>query len=243
MEIAIIETGSPDDEFRVTLGGYYEMFLAAFAKLNTDINLKNYAVYQNQVLPKVNAHDGFLITGSPLGVYEDHAFIEPLKKFVCDVIDADYPIVGICFGHQLMAEAMGGKTVKSPKGWGVGVHHYQISSTLAGQSKIRKYFQGINDLSCLVSHQDQVVELSSNIELIAGSQFCANGILGYGKGNGLSFQMHPEFTNEFAENLLDSRVDRIDPDVFQTAKASFSSESDSLTMMKIIHAFFNDYGK
>lgn len=236
LRLAVIETGTPAKNLRENFGGYYEMFTTVFASARPDIELVNFPVYLDLALPDMRGFDGALITGSPYGVYEEHDFIAPLKDFIHREMATNTPIVGICFGHQIMAEALGGQVEKSEKGWGVGIHTYEIDNNqeLASSS----LFDSVKTISCLLSHQDQVVSLSKFINRIGGSSFCPNGILDYMNGRGLSFQMHPEFTVDFASTLLNSRRERIDPATFDEAKVSFSLESNRAMMITIIIDFF-----
>ncbi len=247
MKVAILETGAPAQPLQSKFGGYFEMFCAAFKEINSSAQFTNFPVYLDSKFPDLEEFQGYIISGSPFGVYEDHAFIEPLSVFIRESINSGVPIVGICFGHQLMAEAMGGRVEKSSKGWGVGMHNYTISRLQAGSEggpATALFLDSDHEsLSCLVSHQDQVVGLSPEITQIGGSSFCPNGILSYGAGNGLSFQMHPEFTNEFASALLESRLDRIDIDCAAKARDSFAHISNRFEILKKIQAFFDIYAK
>ncbi len=248
IKLALIETGTPAPPLRARFGGYYDMFHQAFATESPEIELVNFPVYQDLVFPDVTQFDGVLISGSPYGVYEDHDFIPPLKDFIRREMTCGTAIAGICFGHQIMAEAMGGKVEKSDKGWGVGVHTYALSKDVTQSEGITQknslftnIFKDYDTLSCLLSHQDQVVSLSPSIQRLGGSEFCPNGILEYGKGNGVSFQMHPEFTLEFAEALLDSRRDRIDSITVSDAQVSFGTVSDRTAMITMLRRFFKNH--
>ena len=109
-----------------------------------------------------DAADGWLITGSRHAVYEDHPFIAPLED-----ADARYaasvPLVGVCFGHQMIAQAMGGKVVKFAGGWSVGRQVYDF---------------GGEPLALNAWHQDQVVERPPGAQVVASSPFCENAALG-----------------------------------------------------------------
>src|SRR5690606_28142769 len=125
-----------------------------------------YETFRNGALPKPADFDGLLITGSPAGVYEDHVWIAPLEHLVRETAKAGKPQVGICFGHQLMAKAFGGEVRKSDKGWGVGVHHYDVTADTPWMAPMQ------GKISCAVSHQDQVIAPPPGAKVIAGSDFC-----------------------------------------------------------------------
>lgn len=234
--IAILETGSPAAPLRQAHGGYGDMFIEAFAPFASFSWTVLDPYLTNQFPPHEN-YDGYLITGSPFGVYEDHAFIPGLEEFIRIGIKKSVPMVGICFGHQVMAMAVGAQVQKSRKGWGVGVHRYTLGPDAV------EFFGPIpseKSLRCIVSHQDQVLSIPDDVRCLGGSEFCPNGILQYGDGPALSFQMHPEFTNAFSLELLNSRRDKIGPNRVAEAVESFEGPSDKDTILKAIVQIFSN---
>lgn len=136
------------------------------------------------------------MTGSRHGAYDDLDWIPTLEEFIRKTYAAGVPIIGICFGHQVIAQALGGKVEKFSGGWSVGHTDYAHG--------------GENEKSLMAMHQDQVTELPKEATVIASNEFCANAGLAY-KGNALSFQPHPEFTPEFTEELIRIRAGTIVP--------------------------------
>jgi GMP synthase-like glutamine amidotransferase len=120
MKLAILETGYPPGNLADEFGDYSEMFQRL---LGPGFEVKSFDV-QSGVLPAADGHNAYLITGSPAGVYDPLPWIAPLEQFIRDAGDAK--MVGICFGHQAMAEALGGHVEKSEKGWGAGLHRYTV---------------------------------------------------------------------------------------------------------------------
>ncbi|WP_428035954.1 type 1 glutamine amidotransferase [Amphritea sp.] len=133
--------------------------------------------------------DGWIITGSPASAYEPREWIAKLESLVRAIDQAGIPLIGICFGHQLIAQALGGVVTKADAGWGLGVDIYQPTET--GQSLL-----GGNPLALHIIHQDQVTELPERAELLAGSAFCQNGVLRYDQ-HIFTVQAHPEFGREY----------------------------------------------
>ena len=166
--------------------------------------------------------DGWLITGSKFGAYEDHDWIPQLEVFLRDTFSQGVPIVGVCFGHQILAQALGGKVEKFAGGWAVGPAEYESQ-------------QGIDRI--MAWHQDQVVELPKGAEVLSSSEFCQYAMLGYGD-NALTIQPHPEFTAEFMADLIACRRDVLPSHIADQAAASLSVDLTSARFAEIFEAFF-----
>ena len=230
MKIAIIETGRPPGE----LAGKYPSYPAMFEKMleGEGFSFSAVAVEAAADLPAPDAFDGLLITGSPAGVYEGHAWIGPLERLVRSTAAAGKPQIGICFGHQLMAQAFGGEVSKSDKGWGVGVHEYDVHEQLSWMRP------ALRRIACAVSHQDQVIVPPDGARVLAGSTFCPHGVLSYAQGPAVSFQPHPEFEHGFARDLLSLRRGRMATAVADEGFASLLARSDRQVIAGWIASFF-----
>jgi GMP synthase-like glutamine amidotransferase len=194
--LGILETGAPPADLKQRFGSYGDMFRQL---LGPEYEYSYYDVRNGQLPAHGQRHDGYLITGSASGVYDGDPWIEELKGFV-QGISGRTPLVGICFGHQVMAEAYGGKVTKSPKGWGVGLHSYEITRRADWMKT-----DDVPSLSIPVSHQDQIVELPEDATVLASSSFTPYAVLEYPQRRAISFQAHPEFSPEYATALIDLR--------------------------------------
>lgn len=202
MKIGILMTGHAVPEVLEALGDYDAMF----ARL-LDGNGFEFASYdcEGGVIPGSPSEcDGWLITGSKHGVYEDHPWIPPLEQFIRDVYDDGRPLIGVCFGHQIIAQALGGKVEKFSGGWSVGHTTYDIAGA---PSSLNAW------------HQDQVTELPDGAEVIGSSDFCANAALVYGDKI-WTIQPHPEFTSEMIDFLLKFRGPGVVPDTILSDAAT-----------------------
>ncbi|MGD9799554.1 MAG: gamma-glutamyl-gamma-aminobutyrate hydrolase family protein [Parvularculaceae bacterium] len=220
MRIAIIETGAPPEQLSDKHPSYPKMMERMLAPLAPKFSFTTYETFRNGVLPRPGDFDGLLITGSPAGVYEDHVWIAPLEDLVRDTAKAGKPQVGICFGHQLMAKAFGGEVKKSEKGWGVGVHHYEVAGDASWMTPAK------GKISCAVSHQDQVITPPPGAKALAGSDFCEFGALSFAQGPAISFQMHPEFEHDYAADLIGVRRNRFGETLSEEGLDSLKKQSD-----------------
>jgi len=140
-------------------------------------------------------YDGYIVTGAPAGVYDGDPWIAELLAFL-RAARGRARLAGFCFGHQAMAQAFGGKVIKSPKGWGVGLHTYDIAQRPAWMDASAAF-------SLSAAHQDQVVELPPGATVLAGSAFCPNGLISYDGASAISCQLHPEFAPAFSAALIE----------------------------------------
>lgn len=230
--IGILKTGEIHGSLLDKHGHYVEMFRDFLTRTDAEINVEGYSVVDGVFPESFKSCDGWLITGSRFGVYDDLPWMEPLKVFIREAIENDVPVVGICFGHQIMAEAMGGKVIKSELGWGVGVHSYKINKKAEWMDPKK------DDVLIHAMHQDQVATLPKDSEALAQSEFCRYAAISY-KDKALSFQGHPEFSREYERDLIFLRKDTIPKERAEKAIASLSQEVDNDTLSKWIVGFFS----
>jgi GMP synthase-like glutamine amidotransferase len=216
--IGIIQTGLPADALITEHGTYSTMFqnLITDDGKKQDVDFRTFSIVDGAPMPTVEACDAWVITGSAHGVYDQLPWIPELERFSRTAIETCAPIIGICFGHQLMVQAQGGKVVKSDKGWGVGIHSYDL--TVSGSSVLPG-----TQIASVASHQDQVTELPAGTTVLASSRFCNFGALQHGK-TAFSFQFHPEFTVGYATASLARKVTKIDPAVYTKGINSLSNQ-------------------
>ncbi|HEY0043957.1 MAG TPA: type 1 glutamine amidotransferase [Allosphingosinicella sp.] len=224
MRIAILETGKPPAELAPRFGSYADMFADL---LGPGFETTAFDVMAGEFPPSPEAFHAYLVTGSPAGVYEDHQWIEPLKAFL-RAAKGKAKILGICFGHQIMAEAFGGKVEKSSRGWGVGLQTLEVCNPAP-------FMNGEARVSIPASHQDQIVVQPPETIVLAANDFSPFGVLAYTDQDALSMQFHPEFDPAFAKALIETRRDRLpDPDA---ALASLDAPNDRAAVTAWIRKF------
>ncbi len=233
MKIGILETGRPPEGLEQH-GTYAQMFERL---LGPDLDYAVYPVIDDVFPETVDEVDGWLVTGSRFGVYDEAPWIRRLEAFLRQVVAARVPVVGICFGHQILASALGARVEKAEAGWGVGPHAYELVERPAWLDGAAERFT-LNAM-----HQDQVLSLPPGARLVARSAFCPFAALAYGD-HAISFQAHPEFDNAYERDLVALRRGRVIPaEVADPALAAIGAEGeapDAATTAGWMRRFFAD---
>jgi GMP synthase-like glutamine amidotransferase len=224
--ITIIETGVVNERYRARYGSYPQMFQRMIRAENASIDFDVVSIPGGDPFPDPKSLQAILITGSSAGVYDELDWIAPLEDFVRASYAKQIPMVGVCFGHQLMAQALGGIVRKSEKGWGIGRHVYDIAP---GNGVI----EGAR-IAIAASHQDQVIEPPQGARTILSSSFTEHAGLLYGNGAALSVQPHPEFETGYAHVCCELREGKAPDALVAQAKASLAEPVDNARLGRAI---------
>lgn len=203
MKIGILEAVTMPDSLQ-RYGSFVDLFANLLDAEKEGYELERYFVIDEEFPSSVSSCEAYLITGSTHDAYADIPWINTLKQLVRDIHASGRPLIGVCFGHQLIAEALGGKVEKYIGGWGVGRHQYEFHQTPVGPRCEQ------NSLTMNAFHQDQIIRLPAGAEVFASSEFCQYAGVAYGN-NTLSVQAHPEFTIEFETDLTADKVAAVVP--------------------------------
>ena len=219
-----------DPECRARFGDYADMFATALGDaLGLGASFEFFDVRRGRYPDRVEACDGYLITGSRASVYEDKPWIDRLGDFVRELNDARAKTVGICFGHQLVAAALGGVVDRADVGWGVGVHAWDVVDD-APWMRPR-----LGEVRLLASHQDQVQVLPREARLLAASDFCPNAAFAI-DNHVFAVQGHPEFTRDYARFLMCRRREALG-DAFARGMESLHEPTDEAVVAQWIARF------
>lgn len=237
MHIGILRTDAVPDQFQGTHGDYPSMFRAVLAHrvaqpralVGRNIEFSVFSPFEGE-LPSPDACDAYVITGSRHSVYDDLPWMPPLVEWLREALAAGRKVIGICFGHQLLAHFFGGKTARAEFGWCVGVHSNQV---LAEYPWMQPPVDRFNLVS---SHRDQVQELPEGAKRFAASRSCPTA--GFVMGSQvLTFQGHPEFTVSYAADLLEMRRETLGEPVYQAGVESLGERTDQLLVARWILNF------
>ncbi len=233
MKIGILKCDSTMEHFRKDYGDYPDMFISLFQSVDPKLEFETYDVILGEYPKNLCDNDIYLISGSRYGVNDGDKWIDDLEKFVLNIQSCKHPLIGICFGHQMIAKAFGGKTELAPQGWGAGVQNYKKILTKPWMNPDLEQF------SILSFHQDQVTKLPEGAVLIAESNFCPYSA--YYIGDWLiSFQGHPELTKDYVRALLYQRKNILGQEILECSIKSLENQIQPEVIAKWILNFMHN---
>lgn len=230
MKVGLLECDHVREELLHIAGDYNQMFPSLFSKVAPDWEFEFYDVCNNVFPESADACDVYICTGSKSSVYDNEPWISRLKEFVREIQYSGKVYIGVCFGHQMLGEALGGKVRKSEVGWCVGVHHFETVTFQNWMIPARSSF----DL--LMMCQDQVIELPEGAVLLAETSDCPIAMFQVGD-NMLGIQAHPEFPKAYDQALMELRVERIGSAKVDLAIASLELPTHEIIVAEWIKNF------
>jgi GMP synthase-like glutamine amidotransferase len=206
------------------------MFERLLNSADPSLTFQTWRCHDGDIPSDTGAVDAWLITGSKFGVNDGSDWIEALCSFVRELWQAGRPLVGVCFGHQLIAKALGGEVVKNERGWGVGMSFNRVSERAAWMEPWQE------GLDLVVSHQDQVRQLPDRAKVLAASDFCPIYLMQVGE-TFLGIQGHPEFTKDYSADLMAFKRDILPDNRRREGLASLHAPVDDQVIVRWILNF------
>ncbi|WP_076409693.1 GMP synthase [Shewanella sp. UCD-KL12] len=229
MNIGILQCDDVTEALQDKHGNYPEMFARLFNSVEEHLEFSTYRVIDGEFPESIDICDAYITTGSRYGANDSYEWIQELQTFICQLHHARKKLIGICFGHQMMAKALGGTVEKSSKGWGVGINTSRVTHTEEWMER------GHNEISLVVSHQDQVKQLPPGAVILAASEFCPHYMMQINQ-HFIGIQGHPEFSKLYSKDLMNARRDRIPHERIESGIESLSlSVDDKLVTQWLIN--------
>lgn len=233
MKLTILEVGDVPADLQAEFKSYPLMFIDMFAAVDADFEYETIQISHGEPLPDIADVQAVLLPGAVAGVYDALDWMEPLREFIRRAYARNIPMVGVCFGHQIIADALGGDVRKSEKGWGIGRHVYDVVKPLEFVDDIGP------QIAIAASHQDQVITPPAEAEVFLSTDFTPNAGLIYENAVTMSVQPHPEFNRDYIAALIEARRGtKLTQDVADKAIASLDKPLEGAKFAKAITRFF-----
>lgn len=230
MKLCVLDNDVLDPEVAPTYASYGAMFVRLLGDAGANWSFDLFNTTQGQYPASFDGYDAVLLTGSRADAFSQEPWVLSLRQRVAQLLQAKKRLVGVCFGHQLIALCLGAQVGRAPQGWGTGRMRYQWHAPELPQA------QGRTEIALLASHQDQVFELPAGATLLASSEFCPVAAFAVG-GDVFCVQPHPEFVEDYSAYLLDKRRVRLGEDHYTASRESLTLGHDGLQVARMIVAF------
>lgn len=237
MRVGILQCDTVRSELRPAYGDYPDMFRRLLGPVLEDTEFPAWNLAAGEFPDRTGEEcDAWLFTGSQYGVEDEAEWIARAHRLVADLHGAGRPMVGVCFGHQLIANALGGRAGRAEAGWGVGVHAVEVHARPGWMEP------ALERLHLPVSHRDQVHALPPGARRLAGSRFCPHAMFEL-DGRVLALQGHPEFRRGYVRALLDRRRERLGETVYRDGVTSLARPVDRARVAGWIARFLRQAGR
>lgn len=236
LKLAILETDVLRPALKPTYHSYGRMFTALLNQVDFSGDIEVFPVIDGKYPESIDDFDAYLITGSQHDAFADDDWIVQLRAYCKTLFEAGKPIIGICFGHQLLAHALGGEAGRADRGWGLGVMTYDFDDK--ARAALPDFVDQAEPVSLLISHRDQVLTLPPGAETLLTNDFCRYAAY-HIPDRVLCFQGHPEFTKDYTQSLLKYREGDITAEQMQSVVDSLADEHQGARIARWMRDFLD----
>ena len=232
MNLCILDNDILDGHLADTYGSFGNIFVQLFDRIGAGWSSQVFHTQLGQYPASFDAFDAVLLTGSRADSFSDEPWVVELRKQVTALLRAQKKMVGVCFGHQLIALCMGAPVGRAPQGWGAGRMTYDWHRPDLPHSMHR------TQISLLASHQDQVHSLPEGATLVASSDFCPVASFTVGQ-HVFCIQPHPEFEESISAYLLDKRRALLGEDKYHASRQSLEHGHEGEAIARLVVDFLD----
>ncbi len=232
MKLGVLVCDHVQEQLQIKHGDYPFMFTQLLALADSNIEIRYFFAIDNELPIDLDVCDAYMATGSKYSVNDDHPWINALSDFMLKLFQAKKKFIGICFGHQLIAKALGGEVKTADNGWGIGAATYHVKSLQPWMMPT------LDTFSLAVSHQEQITKLPKKGEVVAGNDFCPFAMI-LVDDLFLGLQAHPEFSKAYTLDLIHSRKHYFDEVTLIEGIVSLELELDHVNVIQWLRKFLN----
>lgn len=220
LRIAVLLTNDDNSAFAAHYPNDGQKVIQLLQPLRSNWSFEVVSVKDGELPANPHVFDGYVITGSPASVNDDGLpWLERLFSFIRELDAVRRPLVGLCFGHQAVARALGGQVARHAEGWGLGTaptHWTQLGPWMTPGKAVT---------TLMAAHNEQVTQMPRGAVCMGGNDFCAIGSMLIGQHTWTT-QFHPEMPLEFIQALLDHLAEKLDESTIARAHASLTQPAD-----------------
>jgi GMP synthase-like glutamine amidotransferase len=236
MHLCILENDDLDPPLAQRYTRVASMFEDLFAQAGYQGRIDTFSARHGQYPARFAIYDAVLLTGSRADAFSDEPWVVALREQVARLLQDQHKLLGVCFGHQLIAHCLGAPVQRAPRGWRVGRQSYEWLGAPEHLGLVPAQAAQAAQVALLASHQDQVLALPPGATLLATQADCP--VAAYALGDQVfCIQPHPEFTPEVSAFLLDKRRALMGEPLYEQSMASLSEPHDGLALARFMIRF------
>ena len=231
LRVCILDNDNLDPAVAGTYVSYGAMTETMFAAAGVRWQFERFNTTRGEYPDSFDAYDAVLLTGSKADSFSDEPWVKTLRERTTELLRQRKKLLGICFGHQLIAHCLGAEVGRAPQGWGMGRLGYEW----LGRTPLKPAATDAT-FNLLASHQDQVKTLPAGATLLARSEFCP--IAAYSVDDQVfCIQPHPEFVEDYSAWILSKRPESVSADRRERVRAEMALPHDGLEVARFMRDF------